>query len=106
MKKCYRHGEICFVKIDKLPNGLKKENSKIIVKGSHGHDHTFDTGKLYFKKENDFVIGYFVSENTTLFHEEHGEGKGLLKKAKLPNGIYEIRKQQEYTPEGLKPVID
>lgn len=106
MKKSFRHGEILFVEIEKLPEGLKKEQTKIIVKGSHGHDHTFDNGKIYFKKTGDFIIGYFVAENTTLFHPEHGVGKGNLKKAKLPNGIYAIHKQVEYTPEGLKPVID
>ena len=106
MKKSFRHGEILFVKIDKLPDGLKNESTKTIVKGSHGHDHTFDNGKLFFKQVNEFVLGYFVAENTTLFHPEHGEGKGELKKAKLPNGVYEVRKQQEYTPEGLKPVVD
>lgn len=106
MKKVFRHGELAFVSIDKLPNGLKKENTKTIVKGSHRHDHTFDNGKIFFKNVGEFIIGYFVANNTTLYHEEHGEGKGKLKKAKLPNGIYEIRKQQEYTPEGLKPVVD
>lgn len=105
-KKAFRHGEVLFVKIDKLPDGLKKSESKIIVKGSHGHDHTFDSGKLYLRNVNNFVIGYFVANNTTLFHPEHGAGKGQLKKAKIPNGIYEIRKQQEYTPDGLKPVVD
>jgi len=106
MKKAFRHGEIAFVKIDKLPDGLTNNKSKILMKGSHGHDHTFDKGEMYLKKVNEFVFGYFVAKDTTLFHQEHGVGKGKLKKAELPDGVYELRKQQEFTPDGLKPVID
>lgn len=105
-KQVYRHGEIHFVLIDKLPDGIEKEKTNVIMKGSHGHDHSFKGGKLYLKNVDEFVFGYFIAENTILYHPEHGEGKGKLLKAKLPNGIYELRRQNEYTPDGLKPVID
>jgi len=100
--QCIRHGEIAFEKIDSLPKGLKQAKTKVIVSGSHGHDHSFDNGKLYFKEEPNFVFGYFVAKSTSLFHEEHGVGG----KAEIPDGIYRLHKQHEHTPEGLKPVID
>jgi len=100
--KALRHGEIAFVSIPELPKGLKQEDTKVIVTGSHGNSHTFDNGKLYFKKESDHVIGYFEAKNTTLFHAEHGKDG----KASLPNGVYQLRKQTEHTPSGLVPVID
>lgn len=102
--KAYRHGEIAFVYIKKLPTKLKKSNSKIIVQGSHGNAHSFYNGELYFKQDG-YILGYFKAKNTTLLHSEHGVGKNI-KKAKLPDGVYEIRKQLEFTPSGLIPVID
>ncbi len=100
--KCIRHGEICFKKMSKLPKDLVESTTKEIVKGSHGNSHTFDNGKLYFKKVDDYVFGYFVAKNTTLFHAEHGRDG----KAKLLNGIYELRKQNEWINSELRQVID
>jgi len=103
MKKAYRHGEILFLKIDKLPKGLKETKSKVIMEGSHGHNHSYDKGKLYLSKENDFVFGYFIAKNTNLLHPEHSPNIG---DAELPDGIYQLIKQQEHTPDGLVPVVD
>jgi hypothetical protein len=102
-KQAYRHGEICLLKINKLPKGLKVSDSKIIVKGSHGNDHSINNGKIYFKKDGDYIIGYLVAKNTNLIHAEHKDKSG---KAKIKDGIYQILKQQEFTPDGLKPVVD
>lgn len=102
--KALRHGEIAFVAIKKLPDNLTKATTNIIVTGSHGNNHTFSGGSLYLlPKLEGYIMGYLVAENTTLYHPEHGDEKG---EAKLPDGVYEIRKQQEFTPEGLVPVID
>ena len=102
-KQIFRHGEIAFIKIDNLPDGLKKSSSKIIIAGSHGHDHTFNKGSFYPKKVNDYIFGYFVAKDTSILHEEHSPKIG---DAKLPDGIYELRKQQEYINGELKQVID
>jgi hypothetical protein len=100
--KCWRHGEVAFCEIKKLPAKLKQADTKTIVRGSHGNSHSFDNGKLYFKKDGEHIIGYFVAKNTTLFHAEHGKNG----EAKLPDGVYEMRKQTEHTPAGLIPVVD
>ena len=104
-----RHGDLVLIEIDKLPEGLTETNSKIIMTGSGGYDHTFNKGKLYLKNVSQFIIGYFVSEEgTILFHKEHGKivkGKEL-REIVLPEKIWEIRKQQRDTHEGMKPVLD
>ena len=105
-KQVYRHGEISFVKIGTLPSDLTKSDSKEFIKGSHGNSHSFDKGELYLKNVDSYIFGYFVAKNTNLLHPEHGEGKGKLKKAELPDGIYELRKQQEFVNSEMKPVID
>lgn len=101
-KQAYRHGEILLLKISELPTGLKVSNTNIIMTGSHGNDHSIDTGKLYFK-EDGFTFGYLVAKNTNLLHPEHKEKSG---KCPIKDGIYQLIKQQEFTPEGLIPVID
>ena len=104
--KAFRHGEIALLPIKKLPKGLKESKYKTLILGSHGNSHSIDNGKIYFVKENEFVFGYLVAKNTNLLHEEHGEGNGAIKKAKLPDGIYQLIKQQEFTPSGLIPIVD
>lgn len=99
MKILIRQGDLALVRISKLPVGLKETKTKVMVHGSHNHDHSIDKGKLYFKKVDDHVFGYLVAKDTTIDHPEHG---GMT----LKNGVYELRKQTEFTPQGLVPVID
>ena len=102
MKKAYRHGEILLVKVDELPEGLTPSQTKTIMKGSHGNNHDIDNGTIYFKDEG-FTFGYLDAKNTSLYHPEHHDETG---KAAIEDGYYQLIKQQEYTPEGLIPVID
>jgi len=104
MKTAYRHGEIALVKVDSLPEGLELSKSKVIMVGSHNNSHTIDRGELYFKKEGDFSFGYLVAKNTSLLHPEHKEKNG--KSCRIEDGVYQLIKQNEFTPEGLVPIID
>lgn len=99
----YRHGEILLKQIDKLPDGLTKANTNVFMVGSHGHNHSIDNGDLYIQKDGDFTFGYLVAKDTSLVHPEHSPNTG---DAKIEDGIYQLIKQNEYTPDGLIPVID
>lgn len=99
MNKCYRHGENLLLLIDNLPDNAEKINTNIFATGSHGNNHSIDNGELY-KDEINF---YLVASNTSLLHPEHSPNIG---DAKIEDGIYKIIIQVEFTPEGLKPVID
>jgi hypothetical protein len=99
-KQAYRHGEICLLQIDKLPKGLKQSKTNVLMNGSHFNSHTFDKGKIYLKSDGQ-TFGYFVAEKTKLFHPEHSP-----KGCKIKDGIYQLIKQVEFTPDGFKPVID
>ena len=102
----YRHGEIVFEVINKLPEGLQKTDIKTFLIGSNNNPHIYDNGSLYLKNKDMFVFGYFEAKNTKLYHIEHGTGKGKLKTAKLPDGIYQLRRQVEIVNSEMKPVID
>jgi hypothetical protein len=99
----YRHGEVMLREVEKLPQDLTKAKTKVFMTGSHGHNHSINTGDLYFHKDGEFIFGYLVAKNTSLLHPEHSPNVG---DAQIADGVYELRKQQEYTPEGLVPVID
>ena len=104
----YRHGDIGLFGIDKFPDKLKESKTKtILAGGSGGHSHTINKGKLFFVSDAK-VLGYLEAKDTTLFHPEHGEiikGK-RLKEAKIQDGYYQIKRQQEQTHEGMRAVID
>jgi len=100
MKQAYRHGEIALLKIDTLPKCLKQTKTNILMTGSHANSHTFNKGKIYLKEDGQ-TFGYLVAENTKLFHPEHSP-----KGCKIKDGVYQLIKQQEFTPDGFKPVID
>ncbi len=98
-KHAIRHGDLALIKISKLPEDLVETKTNLLMAGSHGHNHTVNQGKIYLKKVNDFVFGYLVAKDSTIQHEEHGNHK-------IPDGVYELRGQQEVTHQGLKQVID
>jgi hypothetical protein len=100
MNKVYRHGDIALLKVVSVPKKAKKSNINVLMVGSHQNNHSFKGGQFYeFNKDN--VVGYLKAKDTKLFHPEHSP-KGV----KIPNGNYAILKQQEFTPQGLIPVID
>ena len=101
-QQAIRQGDVLLLKISKLPTGLKASKETVLMaNGSGGHSHTFKGGTFYPKVEGDFIIGYLKAKGTTIHHPEHSP-----KGDKIEDGIYEIRKQSEYTHEGLRPVID
>ena len=47
MIKGIRHGDLLLVKIKKLPKNLKEIRTKILMKGSHNHNHSITEGKVF-----------------------------------------------------------
>jgi hypothetical protein len=105
-----RHGDMALISIDKLPEGLKKKNTKVLMTGSGGNDHTFSGGEFYPHADGQ-IVGYFVAQKgAKLFHPEHGDKtqrkvSGLLQ-ASVDEGVYSVTKQIEDTHEGMKAVED
>jgi hypothetical protein len=99
-KRLYRHGELGLLVISTLPKGLKETKTNVLMTGSHSNSHTFDKGKIYLKSDGQ-TFGYLVADNTKLFHPEHSP-----KGAKIKDGIYQLIKQQEVTPDGFRPIVD
>jgi len=78
MKKIYRHGDVILLKIEALPDGLKKiENngSFVLALGeTTGHKHVLTAPKIDLEVYQDAQgRNYFkVNSDARLSHEEHG----------------------------------
>lgn len=111
MKSAIRHWDVLLVRIDKLPEWLTKSNTKIFLAWKN-NNHEISKWEIYITKdvntlrENEFHYGYLVAKNTTLIHNEHSPMSDENRNALIPDGVYELFKQKEQTPDGFKIILD
>jgi hypothetical protein len=104
-------GDVLITRINHLPEGLRKNDpvgGKFIIAHSEtGHHHTVaERHGVSFLSGKDPMIAYLDvidSVEVTLDHERTFDTHESLL---LKGGTYEIRRQQEYTPEGWRRVAD
>ena len=106
-------GDIAFIKISALPEGLipiSLDDGKLIVAHSEtGHHHAFDCAVLDnppvrgFKSDNPMKLWLDVQVETVL---EHYKTFDKHESVLFTPGFYEIRRQREHTPEGFRRVQD
>ena len=99
--KNYRHGDVALIGVKTMPRVKASKTDIFMSKGSGGLNHTFTGGIFYPNVDGDNIVGYLKAKGTTLYHPEHSP-KGV----NITDGIYEVRKQNEFTHEGLREVID
>lgn len=104
-------GDVLLTKISKMPDDVieqKSINGRFIIAHSEtGHSHTVaERQGVRFFSGKDPMIAYLEvidSVEVTLEHERTFDTHEALL---LKGGTYEIRRQQEYTPEGWRRVLD
>jgi len=91
--KLYRHGDLLLKKIDTLPVGLNKLNTKILAEGEiTGHKHTFSNGMAQILQEPVSLQKYVqVEQEAELTHQEHNA-------IKIKEGLYVLIQEREYNP--------
>lgn len=113
-------GDMMITCIDKLPENIKpisiEDGKFILTQSESGHHHSvkFQPEIEFYANDNNPFIAYLVVNNTVEALVEHErsfdthETICLLKdtEAKEEKRIYEIRRQVEYTPEGLRRAQD
>lgn len=103
-------GDVLFRKIAALPDNVKPadaENGAFIVAHSetgHNHEVMERPGIRYFSAMDDFR-SYLVIENTPA-PVEHRRSFDTHETINLSPGIWEVRRQREYTPEGFRRAAD
>lgn len=108
-KNTSAQGDVYFKRIDALPAGVvevKPEDGKIIVTHSEtGHHHVMDAEKVTMYTLPDSIMDCFlVVHNTATL--EHLKSFDTHEDIAFNPGVYHVRRQREYTPEGFRRVQD
>lgn len=103
-------GDVMFRRIEALPDGAKpakSENGAFIVAHSEtGHNHVVmeRPGVTYFSAMDEFR-SYLVIEGEPA-SVDHQRSFDTHQSFALSPGIWEVRRQREYTPEGFRRAAD
>ena len=108
-----RQGEVLFIQVDEFPldkeeyQSATPENGMLVVAHSEtGHHHVIDRPKqadLLIGKVNKFIGRLIAKEDCEVKHLRSFDTHKTLN---LPKGKYILRYRKEYTPEGLRRVMD
>jgi hypothetical protein len=108
-KNTAAQGDILIQKIKGLPEGVSEvapEGGCVIVTHSEtGHHHVMDKAsvKMYRLPEEIYECFLVVEETTALEHKRSFDTHAPIQ---FEPGIYRVRRQREYTPEGFRRVED
>ena len=106
-EECKRQGDVLAIKLNatSVPNSTKQTKQIIAAFGEvTGHSHqVLESGAVgYADTDNADLIDYLqvdAEKTVNLVHQEHTA-------IPLDTGIYEVLRQTEYTPQGLRNVAD
>lgn len=102
-------GDLMIRRIDVLPEGLapmKADNGSFVMAHSEtGHHHVVKerAAQAFIDQTNAFIAYLEVLEPTAL---EHLRSFDTHEPLALEPGIYEVRRQREYVPEGWRRAAD
>lgn len=93
-----RQGDVLAIQIEKLPKGLKKKGTNVLVHSdSTMHDHILQKGTVYVDKEGKMYAD--VPSKTQIVHTADHDP------IDIPKGIYEIRRQIQHTMGDMTAVV-
>ena len=104
MKKSYRQGDVLIVECERVNGGeeVERENGRVVLAHGEatGHAHAIASMDATLFMDEATLNRYLdVRAPVVIEHEEHG-------RIELPSGYYQVRRQREYRPEGLRNVAD
>lgn len=107
-------GDVLIRRVSELPDGVRavpNQSGRVIVTHSEtGHDHVMVLDRAMaapsvemFEGDNPLVAWLQVHRPTALEHlRPHDTHEPIM----FEPGVYEVRRQREYTPEGFRRVED
>lgn len=104
-------GDVLFRRIDKLPEDAQEVKTcggrYVLSHSETGHAHIIreQPDVQFFTAANDNMRAYLVVHNDGPL-AEHMRGFDTHESISFKKGIYEIRRQQEYSPEGWRVALD
>ena len=111
---CAAQGDLMLRRIDKLPAGVKplaaEKGVFVVAHSETGHNHVIDaTPQVQWYGTDDPMVSYLEVIEATDAAEtllRHLRGHDTHKTIVIPPGVFELRRQREYTPEGWRRVED
>ena len=111
---CAAQGDLYIRRIDKLPEGIiqliPEKGFFIVAHSETQHNHVIEAKpNISLYTTGDPMVSYLEVIEATEATEtllEHLRSFETHETIKIPNGIFEIRRQREYTPEGWQKVED
>lgn len=113
-KDCAAQGDLVIRKIDKFPENSFKTNAVngqyVVAHSETGHNHVIaERPNVSLYETGDPMVSYLEVVEATDEAEtvlEHLRSFDTHEPIIIPPGLYEIRRQREYTPEGWRRVED
>jgi len=100
-------GDVLFRRVDAVPAGavLQPRTERVVVAHSEtGHHHALTAPGIDWYTSPDPLVGYLsLADPTEVRHERPWDTHAPLC---LAPGVWEVRRQREYTPEGFRRVED
>lgn len=102
-------GDLMIRVITEIPVGLKAANpvdgKHVLAHSETGHDHVIEANRaqLLIDETNAFIAYLKVSDTATI---EHMRSFDTHEPITVQPGIYEIRRQREYIPDGFRRAAD
>lgn len=113
-QNCAAQGDLIIRRITALPDGAKQVNAEkgvyVVAHSETGHNHIIaERQNVKLFTTGDPMVSYLqVVEATDQIETllEHLRSFDTHETINIPSGIFEIRRQREYTPEGWRRVED
>ena len=97
----FRHGDVLIQQVSKLPEDLKRLSHRTLAHGElTGHSHQIQEkdGVVLWQSADELFL-HVTARHATVVHQEHAA-------IEIPQGIYRVWRQREYTPERIVVVRD
>ena len=92
----YRQGDVLITRIEAVPEGAEKKDNVLAYGEATGHHHTAEGAEIFIKAGKQYMV---VRQKAVVKHQEHQQ-------IELPEGIYEVGIQREYSPQENRRVMD
>lgn len=108
-KNVCAQGDVYIRRIEKLPENVIEvpaENGKIIVTSSEtGHNHIMEASKVTMYQLPDSIMDCLLVVHDPVALE-HLRSYDTHEPILFEKGVYHVKRQREYTPEGFRRVQD
>jgi guanylate kinase len=110
-EKFAAQGDLFILKVDLIPNGFCKKQSDngnhIVAHSETQHHHVIEDDDVdYYVNSKDMMKAYIEVKNIIGAQLKHLRDFDTHETILIPPGIYELRRQREYTPQGWRRVED